>query len=72
VVATEEFIRLSFDAYTNPYGDRALDIDPRVEKDYFIRKKLIDDSRKAWQAGHPPEKPDFGVLLSGVNEFKKD
>lgn len=72
VVATEEFIRLSFDAYTNPYGDRALDIDPRVEKDYFIRKKLIDDSQKAWQAGHPPERPDFSALLSGVNEFKKD
>ena len=72
VVATPEFVRLSFDAYTNPYGDRALDIDPRVEMDYFIRKDLIEESRKAWQAGHPPEKPDFKALLSVVNEFKED
>lgn len=70
VNATEEFFRLSFDAYTNPYGDRSLDIEPRIEGDYFIRKKLIDDSKKAWQEGHPPVKPDFETLLMNVKEFK--
>jgi hypothetical protein len=72
VVATPEFLRLSFDAYTNPYGDRALDIDPRAEMDYIIRKELIEESRRAWQAGHPPEKPDFGALLSRAHEVKED
>jgi len=71
VNATEEFFRLSLDAYTNPYGDRSLDIDPRTEKDNFIRKKLIDDSKSAWQGGHPPVKPDFTNLLKNVNEFKE-
>lgn len=71
VVATEEFIRLCFDAYTNPYGDRSLDIDPRTEKDYFIRKKLNEDSKAAWQEGHPPPKPDFQTLLQNVDEYKE-
>lgn len=70
VVATEEFIRLCFDAFTNPFGDRSLDIDPRTETDYFIRKKLIKDSKTAWQEDHPPLKPDFQTLLQSVNEFK--
>lgn len=71
VTAKEDYLGLSFDRYTNPYGDRALDIDPRVDQDYSIRKKLIEDSQKAWQDGHPPAKPNFDDLLKNVNEFRE-
>ena len=71
VMAKEDYLGLSFDRYTNPYGDRALDIDPRTDQEYFIRKKLIEDSQKAWQEGHPPAKPDFSDLLKEVNEFRE-
>ncbi len=71
VMAKEDYLGLSFDRYTNPYGDGALDIDPRTDQDYLIRKKLIEDSQKAWQEGRPPAKPDFPNLLKTVNEFKE-
>src|SRR6185436_11272017 len=35
VVVTEEFMRLCFDIYTTPSGDRSLDIDPRTYKKFL-------------------------------------
>jgi len=39
---------------------------------YYIRRELIEDSRKAWRAGHPPETHDSKTSLSPVNESKED
>ena len=62
-------LRVFYDFYLNPYGDRSLEFDERSDSAFGLAPSLRKEALEAFAAGRYPEKPkDMGKLAEETRE----
>ena len=63
------YLNVSCKAWVNPYGDRNLEYDERVDSAFFLADTLRKEALEAFAVGRYPEKPkDMGKLAEETRE----
>ncbi len=62
-------LRITYKAFTNPYGERSFEDAQELRKFTFARDELIEEAKKAIQSGALPKKP--GNLEAHLEEREK-
>lgn len=65
----KKFLRLAYEFWTNPYGDRILE--PETEIPFAIMKRLKGEAKVALKQGKRPKKHDLKALIKAEKETKK-
>ena len=66
--ATNRLLTINYKAWINPYGDRNLEYDRRVEQNWRVEEELTADAKQALEARRLPAKPDIGQRIKATNE----
>ena len=63
-----EGFRLITESWVNPYGDRNLEYDSRLETNWHVMDELRREAKAAIQAKRLPPKPDVSRRIKAMNE----
>ena len=69
-----DYLRVYYNFWLNPYGERSFEYDERVEAGFNVRQTLAKEARTAIRSGkYPPKPTDVERLVREANEwFKRD
>lgn len=65
---TNEGFRISYKAWINPYGERNLEYDTDLEKEWRLADRLEDEAKTAFRQNKRPTKPDLPKLIKEAKE----
>lgn len=68
---TNQGFRISYKAWINPYGERNLEYDPDLEKEWRLADQLGDQAKTAFRQNKRPEKPDLSKLVKEAKDKGK-
>jgi len=60
--------RIIFESWANPYGERNLEYDSRLEENWYVKDELRTEAKAAIEAGRLPPKPDIAQRIKALNE----
>jgi hypothetical protein len=65
---TNQMFGLSYKAWVNPYGERNLEYNQELEKNWRVEKELAAEAKAAIEAGTRPTKPDIQKRIQEMGE----
>lgn len=65
---TNTGFRISYKAWINPYGNRNLEYEPELEKEWRLYDQLEDDAKTLIRGNKRPTKPDLPKLIKEATE----
>lgn len=64
----KRFFRVSYRAWVNPYGEKNLEYDQRMETNGHVEVELKSEAKRAIRSQRLPSKPEIGQRIKAMNE----